>query len=558
MNTNKTGVRALVSLCVTHGVRHVVISPGSRNAPITIAFEKHPAITTYSIVDERSAGFVAMGMALKLKEPTAVVCTSGSALLNYTPAVVEAFYQHIPLIVISADRPNEVINQGLGQSIAQQNLLTNIVKKAVSLPNVINDTNQQWYCERLINEALLASQTDKTGPVHINVPLAEPLYELTDEPFDEPKSIKVLQPSNPTWNIPSVSGFNKILILVGQNQIGDTLNDILGLISTKPNIQVWTEATSNVHHLNFIDGIDKLLASFNKADEHQFSPDLLITIGDAIVSKRVKSFLQQISNYTHWQIGTSNEVVDTYKHLSLIFNGNEVCWLTAFNTCLETKATSDYQQLGINRKAAIEEVHERYCQHANYSDFSVYQTVSEALLELNIDIHVANSAAIRYMQLFKRSNKHTYFCNRGTSGIDGSTSTAVGAAMVANKPTWFITGDISFLYDSNAFWNQRLPKNLKVIIVNNQGGGIFRFIDGPNKTEVLEKYLETHHTNNAQHICAQHKVSYQIANNIEEVNFGITWLKNQENTAVLEVFTPRMENSEILKEYFHFIKQQNY
>lgn len=556
MNTNKSGVRALVSLCVAHGVRQVIISPGSRNAPITIAFENHPSINTYSIVDERSAGFVAMGMALKTKEPTVVVCTSGSAMLNYAPAVVEAFYQHIPLVVISADRPNEYINQGLGQSIEQHNLLTNIVKKAVSLPNIITDKNQQWYCERLINEALLAAKTGKSGPVHINVPLSEPLYDLTDEEFEAPKPITQTSPNAIQWRIPEVTGFDKILILVGQNQKGEELNGILSELSKQTNIQIWTEATSNVAHPNYIDGIDKLLASFNQDDESHFAPELLITIGDAIVSKRIKSYLQQANNFEHWQIGQSPEVVDTYKHLTHIFEGNEIEWLLSFKNQLPKNSNSTYQAIGLTRKQELEKAHTEYYKAADYSDFSVYHAICNALLNNDIDIHVANSAAIRYMQLFERSASQTYYCNRGTSGIDGSTSTAVGAAMVTKKPVWFLTGDISFLYDSNAFWNEKLPKNLKVVIVNNQGGGIFRFIDGPNNTKVLDQFLETHHQLDASNICAQHKVAYQIAQNIEEVNNGITWLWEQESTAVLEIFTPRLLNSDILKDYFKYI--QNY
>jgi 2-succinyl-5-enolpyruvyl-6-hydroxy-3-cyclohexene-1-carboxylate synthase len=558
MNTNKSGVRALVSLCVAHGVRQVIISPGSRNAPITIAFENHPEIKTYSIVDERSAGFVALGMALKTKEPTAVVCTSGSALLNYAPAVVEAFYQHIPLVVISADRPNEFINQGLGQSIEQHNLLSSIVKKSVSLPNIIVDNNQQWYCERLINEALLAAKTGKTGPVHINVPLSEPLYELTSEPFENPKHIKYSSVAKAQWSIPEVERFQKTLILVGQNQIGQELNDILSELSKQSNIQIWTEATSNVAHPNFIDGIDKLLASFSINDTLLFAPELLITIGDAIVSKRIKSYLQQVNNFEHWQIGQSPEVVDTYKHLTHIFEGNEIEWLLSFKNQLPKNSNSTYQSIGLTQKQQLEKAHNTYCEAADYSDFSVYDAICKALLNNDIDIHVANSAAIRYMQLFERSASQTYYCNRGTSGIDGSTSTAVGAAMVTEKPVWFLTGDISFLYDSNAFWNEKLPKNLKVVIVNNHGGGIFRLIDGPNKTKVLDQYLETHHQLDAANICAQHKVAYQIAQNIEEVNNGIAWLQEQESTAVLEIFTPRLLNSDILKDYFKYIKNYTY
>lgn len=559
MNTNKKGVRALVEICVAHGVRHVVISPGSRNAPITIAFNHHPDITTHSIVDERSAGFVAMGMAMKSKQPTVVVCTSGSALLNYSPAVVEAFYQHIPLVVISADRPTEIINQGLGQSIEQHNLLTPIVKKAVSLPNVIHNNQQQSFCERLINEALMAATSHNQGPVHINVPLSEPLYETSHAPINSAKIIK-LAASKQQWELPALHSYRKILILVGQMPTDKALLEHLVSLSALPQVQVWTESTSNQCHPHFVDGIDKILASFNNNDRADFAPDLLITLGNAVVSKRIKGYLQQPFQYEHWQIGLSEKVVDTYQHLTQVYQANTLNWLSQFTQHLQPNHEATYRDLALTRKETIAIHHNTFCEQADYSDFSVYYQICSYLLDKTIDIHVANSAAIRYMQLFERSALQTYFCNRGTSGIDGSTSTAVGSAMVspANQDTWFLTGDVSFLYDSNAFWNKHLPNNLKIVVVNNNGGGIFRFIDGPNTTDVLETYLETHHTLTAEHACEQHGVAYTTANTNKEIKTGLHWLHTATETAVLEIFTPRLENADILKEYFTYINNQDY
>lgn len=560
MNTDKKEVRALVEICVAHGVRHAVISPGSRNSPITIAFDQHPEIITHSIVDERSAGFVAMGMAIKSQQPAVVVCTSGSALLNYSPAVVEAFYQHIPLVVISADRPTELINQGLGQSIEQHNLLTPIVKKAVSLPNVIHNKEQQWFCERLINEALIAATSHNPGPVHINVPLSEPLYETNNETYPPAKIIKLASANKQQWDLPDLNNYRKILILVGQMPPNKDVFDRLETLSSLPQVQVWTESTSNQSHPDFVEGIDKLLASFTNNDGQDFAPDLLITLGDAIVSKRIKEYLQQSFEYEHWQVGLSEKVVDTYQHLTNVYQANTADWLTQFIKHLTPNLDATYRDLAATRNEDIALHHANFCEQADYSDFLVYHQISTYLLDKTADLHVANSAAIRYIQLFERSALQTYFCNRGTSGIDGSTSTAVGSAMVSNpnQDTWFLTGDVSFLYDSNAFWNKELPNNLKIVLVNNSGGGIFRVIDGPNKTDVLETFLETHHSLTGEHVCEQHGVDYTTASTSKEIKTGLHWLHTATNTAVLEIFTPRLENADILKEYFNYLNNQDY
>ncbi|MFT6844042.1 MAG: 2-succinyl-5-enolpyruvyl-6-hydroxy-3-cyclohexene-1-carboxylate synthase [Flavobacteriales bacterium] len=560
MNTDKKEVRALVEICVAHGVRHAVISPGSRNSPITIAFDQHPEIITHSIVDERSAGFVAMGMAIKSQQPAVVVCTSGSALLNYSPAVVEAFYQHIPLVVISADRPTELINQGLGQSIEQHNLLTPIVKKAVSLPNVIHNKEQQWFCERLINEALIAATSHNPGPVHINVPLSEPLYETNNETYPPAKIIKLASANKQQWDLPDLNNYRKILILVGQMPPNKDVFDRLETLSSLPQVQVWTESTSNQSHPDFVEGIDKLLASFTNNDGQDFAPDLLITLGDAIVSKRIKEYLQQSFEYEHWQVGLSEKVVDTYQHLTNVYQTRTADWLTQFIKHLTPNLDATYRDLAATRNEDIALHHANFCEQADYSDFLVYHQISTYLLDKTADLHVANSAAIRYIQLFERSALQTYFCNRGTSGIDGSTSTAVGSAMVSNpnQDTWFLTGDVSFLYDSNAFWNKELPNNLKIVVVNNSGGGIFRVIDGPNKTDVLETFLETHHSLTGEHVCEQHGVDYTTASTSKEIKTGLHWLHTATNTAVLEIFTPRLENADILKEYFNYLNNQDY
>lgn len=562
MNTNKTGVIHLVDLCAAHGVRFAVISPGSRNAPITRAFLQHQELTCHSIVDERSAGFVALGMAQQLQSPVALVCTSGSAVLNYAPAVVEAFYQGIPLVIISADRPEAWIDQGIGQSIRQPGALKNFVKKEVSLPGKLADNPEEmlWYNNRLINEALLACKKEIPGPVHINVPLSEPLYktEFSTSESSNAKVIQTITPETQSITLPEIDSYTNILILIGQQAKQEELTSVLKELSKLNTIQIWTECTANSYHPNFCNGIDKLLMSLNENDRQNFTPDLIISTHGAIVSKKVKRFLQE-SNAHHWLIHPEGTIKDTFAKLRLVVKSDP---LTVFHSLLNTikgqQKNSSYQLLLKSRINAIENLHESYLKKAPFSDFLVFGHLFKFLRKKSINLHLANSATVRYAQLFEPAQQIHYFSNRGTSGIDGSSSTAVGAAMVSDKTNWLISGDISFLYDSNAFWNTNLPNNLKIVVINNSGGGIFRIIDGPEINDDFEQFMETTHNHSAINLCKQFHVKYLSADNEEQLKDGLEQLSAFDGICLLEVFTPREKNADVLNNYFNTLKSYHY
>lgn len=189
MLKGKPAIISLVQICKAHQIKNVVISPGSRNAPLTIAFSEDDFFSCYAIKDERSAGFFAVGLTQQSKQLSILLCTSGSAALNYGPAVSEAFYQQLPMLVLTADRPNEWINQGIGQSMVQQNLFSNVVLKSFQLPQEPDNEQTLWFSDRLVNEAILTTTGMPNGPVHINIPLKEPLYEKVEEIKHEPKII---------------------------------------------------------------------------------------------------------------------------------------------------------------------------------------------------------------------------------------------------------------------------------------------------------------------------------------------------------------------------------
>lgn len=540
--------QSIIEICLAKGITNIIISPGSRNAPLTIGFAQNPGFTCYSIADERCAAFFALGIAQQIKKPTAIVCTSGSALLNYYPAVAEAFYSQIPLIVISADRPQSKIDIGDGQTIRQQNVFQNHSVFNANLTEEASDEN-----DSKINKAIETAILQK-GPVHINAPFEEPLYETVGELSVHPK-ITFSEEIIGTKTIENVEDFVSIwnsakrkLIMVGVNEANVIDQEIIDNLAKDPSVVVLTETTSNLHHPDFINSIDTLITPFEDIDFKELNPDVLITFGGMIVSKRIKGFLRKHKPKEHWHIDTLR-AYDTFNALTKHF----VMEPNDFFTDLFSKTSftkSKYaEKIGtIYKFRKIRR--NQYLEKIPFSDFKVFEKVIESLPK-NSQLQISNSSAIRYAQLIHIDPSIEVFCNRGTSGIDGSTSTAIGAAVGSGKPNVFITGDISFLYDSNALWNSYIPKNFKIILINNGGGGIFRILPGHEEKPVFNTYFETSHHLTAEHLAKMYQFDYLRSTDAESLETGIDTLYAQnDKPVILEVFTPTFENDVILKQYF--------
>jgi len=541
----------VIASCVAHQIEHVVISPGSRNAPLTIGFVNHPAIETYSIVDERSAAFFALGLAQQFKKPVAIICTSGSALLNYYPAVAEAFYSDIPLVVISADRPKHLIDIGDGQTVRQENVFENHILKSANLEGGVNNL-------QLLSTVFKAAILEK-GPVHINVPFDEPLYEVVDSiveieqvdtSFGEtPLAVEELQKYADIW-----SASEKKMVLIGVNYPSELLQIQLNKIMEDPSVIVLTETTSNVHHTRLISNIDQTIFSMTDEVSERFSPDILMTLGGMIVSKKIKQFLRKFQPKHHWHVDSKKEF-DTYFCLEKHFKITPELFFSQFFFLTPKKFPShlNYQQNWVDLKLQRKNKHTEYLEVCKYSDLKVFESVLESIPNYS-QLQLANSSIIRYSQLFDVNNSLRVFCNRGTSGIDGSTSTAIGASVVSDNQTVFVTGDISFFYDSNALWNQYLRKDFRIILINNNGGGIFKFIPGPQKTNALN-YFETPHGLTAEHLCKMFNFEYQQVSDLESVKKSLKDFYSESNQPkLLEICTPSAKNDVILKQYFASLK----
>lgn len=556
MQSNKKGIAHLVEICAQKGIETVVLSPGSRNAPLTISFDEHPQIECLSIPDERCAAFFALGIALQTGKTVAICCTSGSAALNYAPAIAEAFYQKIPLLILTADRPVEWVDQGDGQTIRQRGVYANFIRGSFELPQEAQSKDDLWYNDRLINEAIDLTQHPTPGPVHVNLPLKENLYGQADTPV-HPKITETLkwkpELEPDAWErlIAKWNALDKKLVLCGQMKPNDRLNRMLNDLSNDPSVLVLTETTANQYGQRFCGNIDRLISEFTDEEESAFTPNLLVTIGDAIISKKIKQLFRKNRPDHHWHIDPSERFQDTYQALT----SNIPLTPTAFFQPVLDGAKRGTGNYGTKWKGVDylrQSKHQLYLEKCLFSDLKVYDSVL-AYLPPNSLLHMANSTAVRYVQLFDQIQGIHYYANRGTSGIDGSTSTAAGMALKTEKITTLITGDMSFFYDSNAFWNQHLTSNLRVILINNGGGNIFRIIPGPDSTNQLETYFETKHSFEAEHICAAFNINYARVNDWNglenELNDFFLPAKNQ-RPKVLEVITRDCPNDTVLKNYF--------
>ena len=541
--------QSIIEICQQKGVQHIVISPGSRNAPLTIGFTNNPFFKCYSIADERCAAFFALGIAQQIQKPVAVVCTSGSAVLNYYPAVAEAFYSQIPLIVISADRPQSKIDIGDGQTIRQENVFANHSLYNANLREAISVEN-----DNLIQMALHVAVTQK-GPVHINAPFEEPLYETVSELQVQPEIVDFNTESK-TFSLGSstIETWNKAtkkLVLVGELFPNSVEQKYLDILANDASVVVLTEKTSNLHHPTFIDQIDTLITPFTEDDFKAFQPEILLTFGGMVVSKRIKAFLRKYKPAHHWHVDELR-AYDTFGALTNHFETKINTFLSQLLTenVIESSYKSSIATIWKDRVAK----HQEYTAKIPFSDFKVFDFICQNLPK-NSQLQVSNSSAIRYLQLFDLDKSIQVFCNRGTSGIDGSTSTAIGAASATDLPTILITGDISFLYDSNALWNNYIPKNFKIILLNNSGGGIFRILPGHQETETFNTYFETSHQLNASHLAKMYGLDYFEANDEATLQQQYTAFLNQnEKPSILEIFTPEKENNDILLEFFRRLK----
>ncbi len=560
-NKHRRGIKHLPIICKALGVEHVIISPGSRNAPLIMAFAQSKLFKLYSITDERSAGYFALGLSIEVNKPVVIICTSGTAALNLYPAIAEAYYQNRPLIVITADRPAEFIDQADGQTIRQRNVFANHVKWSAELPVETTLDSDLWLNDRTIAEAISIAIQNPAGPVHINVPLREPLYVKL--PDSQPaRIIKNIQTENELskFQIEYITehwhSATKKLIIAGFNYKKENeLNEILSNITRQnSDVIVIAENLSNLTDSNFIFSPERFIASLTEVEKEQFRPDLLITIGNSIISKRLKNYLRKFQPIEHWLITEEIKFIDTFQSLTQNWQIAPIKFFKVIEKISKDnlKNTNNYQPYFLQKDEFIRERHNKVLENLPFSDIVAMHIIHSQLPD-DIKLHYSNSMPVRYSQLFSPRTEIQYYCNRGTSGIDGCISTAAGMAAVTDKPVMVITGDLAFIYDSNALWNNYIPSKFKIIVLNNNGGNIFRMIDTSPEIDNILYYFETPHQVNIQSLAEAFGLKYLYADNKNDLQLNMDLLLNNEIPTLLEVKTNSEINTFAYKTYLNQI-----
>jgi 2-succinyl-5-enolpyruvyl-6-hydroxy-3-cyclohexene-1-carboxylate synthase len=557
----------LVNILAKKGVNNAIISPGSRNAPITIAMVRHPDISTKSISDERSAGFIALGMAQNLNAPVAICCTSGSAAYNFAPSVAEAFFQEIPIIILTADRPKEWIHQYDGQTIYQSDIFGKHVKKSFDIGADYCHPDSIWYVERIVNEAVNLARTNPQGPVHINIPLREPFYPAENEEITfqfNPRLIEVetveTTLTKSAWHsiLNKFQDYERILIAGGQGGKNSDLSEILRRLQEEFSIVCLGDSISNL-------GFDTISRHdiFLQPEMENLKPELLITYGKSFISKGLKNFLRKNKAIEHWHLQLGDHLIDTFQSLTKAIPMNPFDFFSKIYEDLdfekfrsgEEERDESFRKEWINqeRKATIYierffnlEIHKQ-----TFNEFYAIKRVMDTLPE-NSQLHLANSMSVRYANFFGVDKKKNIevFANRGTSGIDGCVSTAVGQALTTDKLVFLIVGDVAFFYDRNGLWNRYIPDNLRIVLLNNHGGGIFRIIDGPNRQAELEDYFETIQPMNAKNTAQDAGLEYFfVSDNDGFLDNLAAFMSKNGKSKIFEVETDSALNAKLFKEF---------
>jgi len=555
MFSTKQNVLQTVALLKAHGIDHIVISPGSRNAPLAHCFSQDPFFRCFSIVDERSAGYFAIGMMDKLQKPVALCCTSGSAILNYGPAVAEAFYRELPLVVISADRTPAWIGQMDGQTIPQQGAYGSLVRKSVQLPE-IHSEEDLWYCNRLVNEALIECNRNGAGPVHINIPISEPLFDFSEESLPEVRQIQAYSGKKMTnmsdfserWN-----ASEKKIILVGQMPVNQALTAVLENLAVKEDCVVLCEYLANSSSPHFIGNFDVLLTSATDTDA--LAPDLLITLGGHVVSKNIKKFIRAHPPKNHWQLSPSGVCVDTFQCLTDLIETDALSFFSELETLGSKKRAFKNKEFVETWKKASSEV-PMPDRDLSFSDITVVGAFLKALPS-HSSLFVGNSSSVRNIQFFPLPADTLVFCNRGTNGIEGSISTASGYAALHEGLTFLVVGDLSFFYDLNGLWNKYFSGNLRILLINNGGGGIFHLLPGLDKSNALNPFIAAQHDSSAEKWVFAAGFEYLKASNETELHQALPVFVASESSKpiVLEVFTSSEVNKSVSNLYYQQLKK---
>lgn len=547
----KENVRILVSLLKAYNIKNIVLSSGNRNISFVQMVENDDFFTCYSIVDERSAGFFALGLIERLNSPAAICCTSGTAVCNYTSAVSEAFYQKLPLVVLTADRPSYFLNQNEDQMIPQTNLLKSITKLSVQLPAVISKQDY-WYCSNRIHAALLELGHHGNGPVHINFQIDDKATNVSDALYEKPDILnrmnryEIGRNKQELWKekIKELES-SKIMILYGQSTfISDEEIEYLDVFTQRFNCIIAKDHMANLHSKNAVN-IYTAINVLNDSEIENLLPDIIITMGgnSVLVQPLKAAIAKRTTPIKQWLICEDGIVRDSLRCLSDIFECSSLEFLKFFTEY----GAIDKNEYYFQWSDVINRIH---LPEPSYSSLYSVKRLMESIPDNSI-FHIANSSSIRYANMFQLKDSIKVYCNRGTNGIDGSFSAFMGNAVVSKDLCFLLIGDLSFFYDLNACWNRYCGKNIRILLNNNEGAELFHYSYGTKISEI-NTYIAAEHDGTAKGWIESRGFRYLCASSQEEFDEKLQeFLKEDSERPILfEVFTLKDEDAKIVHTYY--------
>ena len=562
----------IAAICSAKGIKEAVVCPGSRCAPLTISFARHTGINTRTISDERSAAFIALGIAQQTKRTVVLICTSGTAAYNFAPAVAEAYYQRIPLLILTADRPVEWIGQWDGQTISQQKIYGDHVLRSYQLPQEYEHADSKWSVGRIINEAINITQGDVkglAGPVHVNVPLREPLYPAAGETISFSNDIRVTEQIAPKSVLPTktvqqlsaqLDQYKKVLVVGGQHSLNVNLISALNSFAIAGNVAVIGDVISNLHPMpSAIRYTDAFLPAVDHTTRKELVPDLLITIGQSVISKNLKLFLRANKSSAHWHVDEAAiDIIDPFQSLTTqIRQAPEDFFGALAKSVNHNEGRKAYVQRWMAFEQKASQVIKGFFEAESSGELLFVNHVLRSIPD-HSSLHLANSMSVRYANFCGLADDKKgleVFSNRGTSGIDGCTSTAVGHALSSESLHTLITGDVAFFYDRNAFWNNYKTSNLRVIVLNNHGGAIFGMIDGPGSTPESDEYFITRQQLTAKNLAAEFNIDYRLVSDNGNIPATLEeFFKNDGYSKILEFESGSKEAKNLFLKFKETIK----
>lgn len=560
-DTDNLYCRILLDVLREHGVKDIVASPGTRNAPLLISCSYREEFKTQVISDERNAAFVALGLSVVSKRPVAILCTSGTALYNYAPAVAEAYYQGVPLIVITADRPSHWIDQNDSQTLIQPGALEKIVKKSFDIPLLSQSKDMEWSINRLANEAMLLASDGRPGPVHINIQFEAPLSRTLERDDESPRIVRKINPvpyfsRHVLDQLTSRLEGKRILVVAGFMQPNADLNKYLGQFSTLPGVKLLCETISNLHLPDNPYAVDTILAGLDDSEKRELAPDIVISIGGALISGMLKDFLRTYSKEV-WTLGDTYFGIDTFKSLSLNIEVAPAFFFKALFHTLSAryKKSPELKALPGSYIHKWNEARERqlsirkkFVEECEWSELKIFSRILPSIPS-DFNLFLSNGTSVRYGQLFTENIPHAVYSNRGVSGIDGTTATAAGCSMAYKGRTLLITGDMSFAYAPGVLGLEGLPADFKIIVFNNKGGGIFRFISPTRYIEHRDRYLCADPKVPVKGLAEAYGWEYILADSEESLDSSLDHFFSSDERIIMEVRADEEYSASILRKY---------